>query len=534
MGLRGPIVTALVLGFLGVPAVAADASPGDLDPSFGKGGIVEVPSGRVVALADGRILVAGTSRTGSGQDPEMKITALEPNGDVDTGFGQDGHLETDSTEIFPTLGSDGFYVLGRDDASHAWVEKFDDSGDRDTDFGENGMAVLPDDTYRMRVDPQGRIVSTTGYCCGPDSLTRLLPSGEPDDAFGIGGEVDLPDHWHPTVVGFAPDGKILMGLHIAPEIGFPNTFVVRLTEGGEFDHSWGDDGYYDIEHGGQPFYSESSTDIDFTGSGDAFVAGIACPSSASGRPCVDSIAKLTTAGEPAPGFPAIPVPSGTQVVLDPQERPIFLPYGRGEPPGIGRLSADGKLDETFGDGGRTLPTYLREELTLSGNPALVASGEAVVASGGTRDGPVVARFLLGDGKDDLDADDVADRRDGCPRFFSDRHRGCPLTGRRLIADVRRTFHGRLEFTWGSRPPSGFNVPIPCEYDQRIQVARIVHGKPERIATVRTELDGSFSYSPSRIRPDTYVITAPATVTGESELCQERRQRIVVPNRRQTG
>lgn len=85
------------------PLAVRFLSGGDLDPSFGSGGIVRLAqAGRpalraraesVVALPAGRILVAGRS---TARRPRSVVSGLMPNGAIDRGFGEGGVVTVDA------------------------------------------------------------------------------------------------------------------------------------------------------------------------------------------------------------------------------------------------------------------------------------------------------------------------------------------------------------------------------------------------------------------------------------------------------
>src|SRR5262245_20410267 len=88
---------ARALAVLAVPACAASAAAaaGDLDPTFGSGGIVLDPAlggaSDVIVLGDGRILVSGSTN----EDPSaFAIGRYDTTGALDATFGTACHAVT--------------------------------------------------------------------------------------------------------------------------------------------------------------------------------------------------------------------------------------------------------------------------------------------------------------------------------------------------------------------------------------------------------------------------------------------------------
>jgi uncharacterized delta-60 repeat protein len=94
---RQVVALATSLGLvLGPGQATAQASPGDLDPTFGTGGKVtnDFVGGHdqaraLVVQADGRLVTAGLASTGEATDLDFALARHNPDGTLDPTFGND-------------------------------------------------------------------------------------------------------------------------------------------------------------------------------------------------------------------------------------------------------------------------------------------------------------------------------------------------------------------------------------------------------------------------------------------------------------
>jgi uncharacterized delta-60 repeat protein len=198
----GPLLGAIVA--IAAFAQTSAALPGNLDPSFGGGGIVSKAisggdsAGRTVASAPGgKIVVSGTTQS----SPAM-LTVLRYNGDgsLDSSFSGDGVAQ---------IGNSGQYVNG-------------------------GQSVVQSD---------GKIVVIGVAAFGPDQdifVARLNTDGSPDGTFGVGGSThfNFTTDDYPFAVALQPDGKIVIGGRTIPSTDEQAT-LIRVLPGGTLDPSFG-------------------------------------------------------------------------------------------------------------------------------------------------------------------------------------------------------------------------------------------------------------------------------------------------------
>jgi uncharacterized delta-60 repeat protein len=250
----GVLVT--VLALLGVSTSLA--APGDLDPSFGTGGIVETAIGSAamangVALQpDGKIVLAGMSYPGG-----ITLARYTPDGALDTGFGVGGSVtgpEGAATGV--ALQADGkIVVVGRlnDTDSDFALVRYRADGSLDTAFGSGGVATGPaGDARALAIQPNGRIV-VAGYGADPaeqDSivfiLARFSSDGSLDAGFGSSGVVRtrIGLRAGAFAVALQSDGRILAAGFSRPDATPPytNMTLVRYLPTGTLDQTFGGDG----------------------------------------------------------------------------------------------------------------------------------------------------------------------------------------------------------------------------------------------------------------------------------------------------
>ena len=199
---------------------------GQLDPSFGVGGIVttnfegesyDEPQA-IVLQPDGRIVLGGSSNTGGGIGrifgaDNLALARYLPNGLLDPAFGQTGKVVVDAGSLFESIRA-------------------------------------------LALDPSGRIVAagrTSGERRGDLLLSRFNPDGTLDPTFGtthrgltitdLGtGEEGL------TGLALASDGTIVTGGIVAPN-PHGDLAIMRYDTGGQFDRSFGHDGFASVDFG---------------------------------------------------------------------------------------------------------------------------------------------------------------------------------------------------------------------------------------------------------------------------------------------
>ena len=258
--LRTTVTTGLGVIVLVAPA-PADGAPGDLDPSFGAGGIVRagdaVSTANAIAVQpDGRIVVAGSTAGTPGFD--WRLVRLNPDGTLDASFGTGGVVTTDfggdydiATAV--ALQPDGRIVVAGYEGDDSGVDRdfavarFSADGSLDASFGAGGRVTAnltqgPDDAQDVVLQPDGKIV-VAGIAGSQFGLLRLNPDGTGDASFGAGGGVrtDVGGLAFVTSVVLQADGRIVVGG--SSSTGPSGTFALaRHLPDGRLDPSFGTGG----------------------------------------------------------------------------------------------------------------------------------------------------------------------------------------------------------------------------------------------------------------------------------------------------
>ncbi|MFC1738457.1 hypothetical protein ACFL1G_05330 [Planctomycetota bacterium] len=203
-----------VLLFMGIAVSTTRAlEPGDLDPTFGEGGMVAIDflasqadhsRGDVAIQPDGKVVVVGASWSAdTGND--FALTRYNPDGSLDTSFGDGGmvtssrgsgvHDATSESATGVAIDSYGRIIVAGASAGFV-VARYSPDGSLDTGFGNNGW-VNTDVGYYDRdpsvvIDEYDRIVvaghsgfQTDGKWQNDFSLVRYKPDGSLDTTFGM-------------------------------------------------------------------------------------------------------------------------------------------------------------------------------------------------------------------------------------------------------------------------------------------------------------------------------------------------------------
>ncbi len=226
---------------------------GLLDPSFGSGGQVAISTAfapqAVLVQPNGAILVAASTQLGASE-----VLRFQSNGQVDGSFGSGG-VATLGMSVVASLAlqADGKIVAaGRTASGSAQVTRLASNGSADASFGKRGVVnfafapngIVSSAATTVLVQPDGKLlVGGLALAASADlyytSLARFDAAGKPDAGFGEGGFVLSDLVGGITALGLQADGKIVVcGGFISPV----TDLVVRFLADGTLDGSVGGGG----------------------------------------------------------------------------------------------------------------------------------------------------------------------------------------------------------------------------------------------------------------------------------------------------
>lgn len=421
---RRLLAAAAIGGFL--PCLTASAAPGDLDPTFGVGGLAEPFAGMegyVNALArqtDGKLIAVGW------RGHEWAIARYTSDGKHDPTFSGDGEITIDFSDgrdeaTAVVIQPDGRIVVGGIARNPTWsdfaVVRLNADGTMDTTFSDDGKVVtqlttdsrVHDDISSVLLQPDGKIlaIGTTAYNNGQFTAVRYLPSGEIDSAFGI----KILGYNSGSACGAAclqPDGRILIAGRSLVRSGHGDGTqftMCRLLADGTLDMSFGSSGWeiWDPTPAGG---GESATSIVLQQDGKILVSGTSNESAAvmryhSSGPTPDGSfsgdGKLLIPPAGAIGYPSVECiarPDGKMLLAG--WRPDIGPAGWC----LARLTPTGTFDATFSGDGMLPPP-----------PALTSTAGYIMDTLQQPDGKVVVAWMFGIARFIIDEDSDSDGLD---------------------------------------------------------------------------------------------------------------------------
>jgi uncharacterized delta-60 repeat protein len=362
-------------------------SGGLLDPTFGSGGIVNLPNATdngataVAVQPDGKVVVAGyvTRNTGSSS---ISVQRLNRDGSLDTTFNKTGSVtiqtDNDDTPRAVALQPDGRILVGGSWSGHngsggGLVARLNMNGSLDTTFGSRGLwksavagrvnklAVLTDPLHPASVTGIVAAVDATVNGVGCLGAVKLTPAGQSDNAFGSAGfaafpGLTAPDDGRTAGVAVAPSGEVYLAGHVQlAGMTLPDGCLVAVTPSGSLDPAFAGGAGYVL--------------ADPTGNSESAYYGVA-------------VQTLTVGGQPV-------------------SRVVVAGYVTTHNYDAGIVSAytlGGALDTTFGSGGSFIyANQPGQESTLFYSLALATDGSIVVGGEHNTYGPggVSTAMLVG-------------------------------------------------------------------------------------------------------------------------------------------
>jgi uncharacterized delta-60 repeat protein len=392
-------------------------SGGQLNTSFGNGGIASVPTAAAVAAqTNGDIVSVGT--TGSYDQQLITVSRVTPTGALDPTFGSGGVVTlkvsgssggafSDAVVIQPDgkILVGGFAVVSKYNPSDEEfvVARLNPNGTLDKSFGNGGLfkwnaPAYRDDVRGLALLPNGDILATgttNGAYIGSQGdaygLFRLTPGGALDKTFGNNGlavaafnGADSPD----GSIVLAPNGDILLCGHD----GGNEADLVAFTSQGAPDTSFGGTGYLRYAppagYTGYNFARMALQGNELVMAGSLFFVGTDGNTYPEGVVSRYSLAGALDTSFGTNGFfipnyfsssfgPMVLEADGSIVVAGPEPNPSQDNGGI-----VGHILANGQADTTFGTDGTgfvSYPSLPGSCLALTGNYIVVSGSLGQVA-----------------------------------------------------------------------------------------------------------------------------------------------------------
>jgi len=402
----------------------AQAADGDLDPTFGTGGMVTTDlnhstdiANAVAVQADGKLVVVGTTYKNNDYTAEdFAVTRYNTNGTLDNTFGAGGKVRTD----FPGLAAVPSSVVIQPDgkivvAGGAFplftflgdfkVVRYNSNGSLDTSFGAGGIVTtsFPGDgsyAFALALQSDGKIIAAgtdfvdfnPGESSNTDfALARYNPDGTPDATFGIGGQVTtdflgFEDDAYSVLI--QRDGKIVAVGSANDPATYYDFAAVRYLSNGTIDTMFGVAGKVRTDFGDQNFDQARSAVL--RPDGRIVAAGFAI--SQNGGVQNFAVARYTSTGILDTTFSrdgktqidfGSCCQSANNVLLQSDGKIITVGYANTESSDsdflLARLNPRGSLDSTFGVGGKVRTSF--GDLNGGANGAALQSDGKIVAVG---------------------------------------------------------------------------------------------------------------------------------------------------------
>lgn len=243
------------------------SATGKLDTTYGVSGTVTIPFTQITgpwaieAAPDGSVLIAaGAFPDASATGWQPVVLKVTPTGTLDTSFGIGGFSYFNTGAFGPagkatdlSIRPDGTILVGgRVGDNHTYdyffVARLLADGALDTSFGPSGGMTTVSfgstvaDGRKMAVEQDGKavLVGGVGPLGAPDTgVIRLTANGFPDPSFNGTGSLFLSGV-HGYQVALQGDDKILIAAGNTATPQSTSSVVVRLTQSGKLDTTFGD------------------------------------------------------------------------------------------------------------------------------------------------------------------------------------------------------------------------------------------------------------------------------------------------------
>ncbi|HVF89842.1 MAG TPA: hypothetical protein VNH22_07235 [Blastocatellia bacterium] len=420
---RKLLALAVILLFLCWPVPRrVRAAAGDLDPSFGAGGLVvtdffgNVDFGEALLIQpDGRLIAVGSVDIGT-PDANFGLVRYNVDGSLDPSFGSGGKVVTDffgsvDFAFDALLQPDGKIVVAGQvltppsNVDFA-VARYNSDGSLDLSFGIGGKATLDfssgsEDVRAVMLQPDGKIVVAgfvdTGGGNTDFALARFNADGSLDTSFGIGGKVTTDffgSHDQAFAASIQADGKIVLAGGTTNNSRLSPMFALaRYNSDGSLDSSFGSGGKVTTEFG----FSSVIFDLVIQPDGKIIAGGTGFPEGsfesdfALARYNADGTLDATfdedgkaTVHPPGRGgsIRALALQENGKIVA---AGSTTVPVGSDLDIAVARFNSDGSIDSSFGTNGVVTTNFVgngsdpQEDLDTAEAVAIQADGKIVVA-----------------------------------------------------------------------------------------------------------------------------------------------------------
>ena len=325
---------------------------------------------------DGKILAAGTNGNA------LQLVRLNPNGTPDTSLDGDGSvitpLGTLATGRAVALQPDGKILVAGTSSSGSSADfalvRYNADGSRDSTFDLDGVVTTDfggtrDEGFVVGLQPDGRIIvagtSGPGFGSSNFAVARYNTDGTLDATFGTGGRLTAPGGAPDSQgVGFAlqPDGKILLAGTSSTGSG-SDFSVLRFDPAGNPDATFDSDGRVTVDFGFTRDFglgSDIARDVALQSDGRIVVAGSASGGTFSQPLGFFALTRLNSDGTLDTSFDADgkvstwfggPFDSAEALAVQPDGRIVAagstFELGESLNFALARYDANGQLDPTF-------------------------------------------------------------------------------------------------------------------------------------------------------------------------------------------
>ncbi|MBK7213334.1 MAG: hypothetical protein IPH88_08620 [Bacteroidales bacterium] len=270
----------------------------------------------VKVQTDGKIVAVGSSMNAS-YASSIVVSRILENGNFDPDFGVEGHvtyaMDVETMAYKCVIRDNGKILIGGHSTNYAqWgmlVIQLNEDGTFDTSFGNLGTTYLntgPGENIlsALTLQEDGKIL-IAGYAQNQEYknvpvVLRLTESGDLDNSFGTDGMASIPvtetDNEF-SALGIQTDGKILAAGHISNGFNWFSLLITRFNIDGSIDTTYGSQGLVNMTLNN---VDDEFFDLALTPNDDAILTGFSVTPSDYYFHML--LMKFDASGQPVPSF----------------------------------------------------------------------------------------------------------------------------------------------------------------------------------------------------------------------------------------